>query len=43
MFMKHFKGEGGESYKSLGTSGIVSNYRLDDRGSIPSRAKGVLI
>jgi hypothetical protein len=30
-FMKHLKGSA--SHKPLGTSGIVSDYRLDERGS----------
>jgi hypothetical protein len=33
---KAFKGN--KSYKSLGTSGIVPYYRLDDQGSIPEEA-----
>jgi hypothetical protein len=36
-FMRHFKG--GACYKCLGTSGIVSDYRLGDRASIPGRGK----
>jgi hypothetical protein len=32
--MKHFKW--GASYERLGTYGMVSEYRLDDRGSIPA-------
>jgi hypothetical protein len=36
-FMRHFKGVA--RYKCLGASGIVSDYRLDDRASIPGRGK----
>jgi hypothetical protein len=33
----------GTSYTILGTSGVVSHYRTDDRGSIPGRGKGFFL
>jgi len=39
--MKYFKGCA--RYKSLETSGIVSDCRLDYRGSIPGRGKGFFL
>jgi hypothetical protein len=40
-FMKHFKG--GAGYKSFGTYGIVSDYRLDYRCSVTGRGKGFFL